>query len=72
MVYGNVAPFRFAPAPSPLSRFNRIVDNPNAHYVLLVDGERDYNPTLDWSKHLPKSVHLCRREHDKLSSCLLV
>lgn len=71
VVYGNVAPFRFAEVPDQGSRFNRIMDNPNAQYVLLVDGASDdYNTNLDWSKYLPKNVPLDRREHDKILDLL--
>jgi hypothetical protein len=39
----------------------------NASYVLLIDGvdEAACDLNLDWSRHLPKEVHIDRREHDK-------
>ncbi|KAK0498673.1 fungal-specific transcription factor domain-containing protein [Armillaria luteobubalina] len=39
VMYGNVAPFRFAPVPAQsTSRFPEIMADPNAHYVLWLDG----------------------------------
>ncbi|KAJ7201053.1 hypothetical protein GGX14DRAFT_658872 [Mycena pura] len=44
------------------------VDNPHASYVLLVDGvdEAHAHPDIDWSRHLPATVGLDRKEHDKI------
>ncbi|KAJ7594961.1 hypothetical protein C8J56DRAFT_453389 [Mycena floridula] len=69
--YGNAAIFRFAPQVLQTSRFPEIIENPNARYVLLVDGvnEAFYNPDLDWSRYLP-AVQLTRREHDKILDLL--
>ena len=49
------------------SRFPALAENPDDTYVLLVDGVQSnhYNPTLDWSRHLPSSVPLDRPSHDK-------
>lgn len=68
MFYGAAAPFRFAEVPVIRnSRLPDIVDNPAARYVLLLDGvdESYYDPYLEWSRYLPSSVGLDRREHDK-------
>jgi hypothetical protein len=67
MSYGNVAPFRFQEiSTSAASRFPGIVEDPSAHYVLYLkdsDGSHiDFN--LDWSRYLPKTFQLERREHD--------
>jgi hypothetical protein len=67
--YGNPSPFRFEhPAPPTLpSRFPALASNPDATYVLLVDGVNDEycNPAFDWSRHLSAAVPLDRRSHDK-------
>ena len=52
------------------SRFPALAENPDDTYVLLVDGVQSsdsshYNPTLDWSRHLPSNVPLDRPSHDK-------
>ncbi|PPQ92012.1 hypothetical protein CVT25_004869 [Psilocybe cyanescens] len=67
--YGNTAPFRFESleVPSQPSRFPALAENPDATYVLVVDGVNDdfCNPDFDWSRHLPTAVPLDRRSHDK-------
>ncbi|KDR76970.1 hypothetical protein GALMADRAFT_95630 [Galerina marginata CBS 339.88] len=67
--HGNTAPFRFEHLELPIqaSRFPALADNPDATYVLLVDGVPDEhcNPAFDWSRHLPQAVPLDRRSHDK-------
>ncbi|RDB17161.1 Nitrogen assimilation transcription factor nirA [Hypsizygus marmoreus] len=74
LLHGNTAVFRFAPESAPIapsaSRFPHISESPK--YVLLVDGVEDqsYNPDFDWSRYLPSSVPLGRREHDKLLDLL--
>ena len=51
------------------SRFPAVAENPDDTYVLLVDGVdlSHYNPSLDWSRHLPSTgnVRLDRRTHDR-------
>ncbi|KAG6918313.1 hypothetical protein DXG01_015405 [Tephrocybe rancida] len=69
LLHGNTAVFRFAPEHpllQPTSRFPLKPQSPR--YVLLVEGleENNYNPDFDWSRYLPASVPLDRREHDKL------
>ncbi|KAF7360526.1 Zn(2)-C6 fungal-type domain-containing protein [Mycena venus] len=49
-------------------RVQQVVENPNASYVLQVEGidvSRSH-PKIDWSRHLPPDVILERREHDKV------
>jgi hypothetical protein len=70
LLHGNTAIFRFAPpatVESPNTLFTSLGENPNARYVLLVDGadEAQYNPDFDWSRYLPTNVPLDRVEHDK-------
>lgn len=70
LAHGNTAVWRFMQVPLPAqgpSRFPAIAENPDATYVLLVDGVDDshYNPNFDWSRHLPSNVPLDRRSHDK-------
>ncbi|KAF9460391.1 hypothetical protein BDZ94DRAFT_1266118 [Collybia nuda] len=71
LLHGNTAIFRFAP-PTPVESSNTLFpslgENPNARYVLLVNGadETQYNPDFDWSRFLPTNVPLDRVEHDKL------
>ncbi|KAJ6565451.1 hypothetical protein DFH09DRAFT_919459 [Mycena vulgaris] len=67
--HGITAPMRF----STKSTKERLpipddVENPDASYVLLVDGVDavGYDPDFDWSRHLPPEVPLKRREHDKI------
>ncbi|KAF8152932.1 hypothetical protein B0H34DRAFT_677166 [Crassisporium funariophilum] len=65
------SPFRFDHPESfqQASRFPALADNPDATYVLMVDGvkesDRNYNPDFDWSRHLPSAVPLDRRSHDR-------
>ncbi|PBK66328.1 hypothetical protein ARMSODRAFT_960314 [Armillaria solidipes] len=71
--YGNVAPFRFAPVPAQrTSRFPEIIADPNAHYVLWLDGvsSSHINSSFDWSRHLPANLPLTRHEHDKILDLL--
>jgi hypothetical protein len=74
--YGNTAPFRFDHLDLAVltSRFPSLAENPQATYVLLVDGVSDdlCNPDFDWSRHLPSAVPLTRRSHDKCGSILLL
>ncbi|KAJ7288486.1 hypothetical protein C8J57DRAFT_1280412 [Mycena rebaudengoi] len=64
--YGIGVPPRLAGSLS--SESSRSADNPNASYVLLVDGVDDSSCDLsfDWSRHLPPEVPLDRKEHDKM------
>ncbi|KAG6831081.1 hypothetical protein H0H87_006197 [Tephrocybe sp. NHM501043] len=69
LMHGNTAVFRFAPEHSlapPPSRFS--LNSKSPRYVFLVDGidENNYNPDFDWSRYLPASVPLDRKEHDRL------
>ncbi|TFK73146.1 hypothetical protein BDN72DRAFT_247733 [Pluteus cervinus] len=70
--YGNTAVFRFAPEVLPVSRIPPVVEEPDQSYVLYVEGvdEAHINTTLDWSRYLPSSVPLTRREHDRLLDLL--
>ncbi|PPQ76231.1 hypothetical protein CVT26_008583 [Gymnopilus dilepis] len=67
--YGNTAPFRFEQVEPPTqpSRFPALAANPDATYVLLVDGvsEDNGNPGFDWSRNLPKIADLDRKSHDR-------
>ena len=49
------------------SRFPAIAENPDATYVLQLEGvqESHCNPSLDWSRHLPHNVPLDRKTHDR-------
>ncbi|KAF7360510.1 Zn(2)-C6 fungal-type domain-containing protein [Mycena venus] len=49
-------------------RVQEVVENPNASYVLQVEGIdiSQSHPEIDWSRHLPPEVILERREHDKV------
>ncbi len=71
-MYGTVAPFRFAPVPAQrTSRFPDIIADPNAHYVLWLDGVSSHiNTSFDWSRHLPANLPLTRHEHDKILDLL--
>ncbi|KAJ7130304.1 fungal-specific transcription factor domain-containing protein [Mycena epipterygia] len=70
LVHGITAPFRFGNRPpNEVSRITPdVFENPNASYVLLVDGVdvADAHPHIDWSRHLPPEVALDRKEHDKI------
>ncbi|KAK0205282.1 fungal-specific transcription factor domain-containing protein [Desarmillaria ectypa] len=73
VIYGNVAPFHFAPVPAQrTSRFPEIIADPHAHYVLWLDGvsSSHINPSFDWSRHLPADLFLTRHEHDKILDLL--
>ncbi|KAK0484836.1 fungal-specific transcription factor domain-containing protein [Armillaria novae-zelandiae] len=73
VMYGNVAPFRFAPVPAQsTSRFPEIIADPNAHYVLWLDGvsSSHVNSLFDWSRYLPANLLLTRHEHDKIIDLL--
>ncbi|GLB39659.1 putative fungal specific transcription factor [Lyophyllum shimeji] len=73
LLHGNTAVFRFAPEPVIPQVASRFPLNSQApRYVLLVDGvdEQNYNPDFDWSRYLPASVPLDRKEHDKLLDLL--
>ncbi|KAG5644488.1 hypothetical protein DXG03_008315 [Asterophora parasitica] len=74
LLHGNTAVFRFAPEPSTPQVLSRFPLNSQApRYVLLVEGieEQNYNLDFDWSRYLPTSVPLDRKEHDKLLDLLL-
>ncbi|KAK7024943.1 Zn(2)-C6 fungal-type domain-containing protein [Favolaschia claudopus] len=61
--------FRFGDRPpSEVLRHSEVVANPDATYVLQLDGVdvSETHPDIDWSRHLPTEVVLDRREHDKL------
>ncbi|KAF8208173.1 fungal-specific transcription factor domain-containing protein [Mycena galopus ATCC 62051] len=63
------SPFRFGNKPAnEVSRIPEVVENPDASYVLQVDGVDicQTHPDIDWSRHLPPEVALDRREHDKI------
>ncbi|KAF7343396.1 Zn(2)-C6 fungal-type domain-containing protein [Mycena venus] len=61
--------FRFGSRPAnQVSRTPEFVQNPNAFYVLQLDGVdiSQTHPDIDWSRYLPPAVALERREHDKI------
>ncbi|KAJ6463952.1 hypothetical protein C8R45DRAFT_504466 [Mycena sanguinolenta] len=63
------SPFRFVhKPPAEVSRIPEVVENPDATYVLQLDGVdiSQTHPDIDWSRHLPPEVALDRREHDKI------
>ncbi|KAG6884678.1 hypothetical protein C0993_009021 [Termitomyces sp. T159_Od127] len=67
--HGNTAVFRFAPEPPISPPTSRFPPNPKSpRFSLLVHGldNKNYNPDFDWSRYLPTSVPLDRKEHDKL------
>ncbi|KAG6861013.1 hypothetical protein C0995_004866 [Termitomyces sp. Mi166 len=69
LLHGNTAVFRFAPErpmSPPTSRFP--LNSKSPRYALLVEGldDKNYNPDFDWSRYLPASVPLDRKEHDRL------
>ncbi|KAJ7178059.1 hypothetical protein C8R46DRAFT_988118 [Mycena filopes] len=69
--YGNTAPFRFlGRPPKPIPSVPEVVEDPNATYILLLDGMdvADCHPEIDWSRHLPSGVLIDRKEHDKILS----
>ncbi|KAF8184156.1 hypothetical protein K438DRAFT_1598856 [Mycena galopus ATCC 62051] len=51
-----------------VSRIPEAAENPNASYVLQVDGMdvSQSHPDIDWSRHLPPQVTMNRREHDEI------
>jgi hypothetical protein len=59
-------PLQIGGRPEEVSRIVEI-QNPNASYVLLVEGAdlSDSQLEVDWSRHLPPQVALDRKEHDK-------
>ncbi|KAJ7178072.1 fungal-specific transcription factor domain-containing protein [Mycena filopes] len=64
LLHGITAPFRFAP--SPVSRVTEVVQDPDALYVLLVDGvNSSESQNVHWSRHLPPEVIMDRAQHDK-------
>ncbi|KAF7329676.1 Zn(2)-C6 fungal-type domain-containing protein [Mycena kentingensis (nom. inval.)] len=71
-VQGSTAPFRFSThqsRPGTTSPPSIPAREEDARlYVLLVDGvdEAYAYPALDWSRHLPPSVNLSRRDHDTI------
>ncbi|KAK0484826.1 fungal-specific transcription factor domain-containing protein, partial [Armillaria novae-zelandiae] len=73
VMYGNVSPFRFALVPAQhSSKFPEIMADPNARYVLWLDGvsSSHVNLSFDWSRHLPVNLPLTRHEHDKIIDLL--
>ncbi|KAF7366740.1 Zn(2)-C6 fungal-type domain-containing protein [Mycena sanguinolenta] len=64
------SPFRFVhkPPAEVSRRIPEVVENPDATYVLQLDGVdiSQTHPDIDWSRHLPPEVALDRREHDKI------
>ncbi|KAF7343395.1 Zn(2)-C6 fungal-type domain-containing protein [Mycena venus] len=63
------SPFRFGDRPpNEVSRIPEVIDNPNASYVLQLDGVdiSQTHPDIDWSRYLPPEVAIDRREHDKI------
>ncbi|KAJ7291332.1 hypothetical protein C8J57DRAFT_214498 [Mycena rebaudengoi] len=68
-LHGITAPSRFIHAPpNNAARAVDTLERPDASYVLQVDGVNavEYDPDIDWSRHLPPEVHLKRKEHDKV------
>ncbi|KAF7370442.1 Zn(2)-C6 fungal-type domain-containing protein [Mycena sanguinolenta] len=62
------AVFKSANAPSKDSRVPEVIEDPNASYILLVDGVdiSHAHSHVDWSRHLPPEVVMERREHDQI------
>ncbi|KAF8208168.1 hypothetical protein K438DRAFT_1574876 [Mycena galopus ATCC 62051] len=63
------SPFRFGDRPATeVSQIPEVVENPDASYVLQLDGVNvsQTHPDIDWSRHLPPEVTLKRKEHDKI------
>ncbi|KAF7366737.1 Zn(2)-C6 fungal-type domain-containing protein [Mycena sanguinolenta] len=65
------SPLRFGPGhkpPADVCRIPEVVQNPDATYVLQLDGVdiSQTHPDIDWSRHLPPEVALDRREHDRI------
>ncbi|KAL0945802.1 hypothetical protein HGRIS_012089 [Hohenbuehelia grisea] len=70
--YGTTSIFRHSPNPSRASRFPEILEKTEERYVLMVEGgdESHFNPNFDWARHLPTTVPLDRREHDRILDLL--
>ncbi|KAG6887908.1 hypothetical protein C0992_010284 [Termitomyces sp. T32_za158] len=69
LLHGNTAVFRFAPELPISTSTSRFPPNPKSpRFALLVNSldDKNYNPDFDWSRYLPTSVPLDRKEHDKL------
>ncbi|KAJ6463947.1 hypothetical protein C8R45DRAFT_1024684 [Mycena sanguinolenta] len=68
--HGITAPTTISFDNKPPSEVSRppVVANPNASYVLQLDGVdiSKTHPDIDWARHLPREVALDRREHDKI------
>ena len=66
LVHGIAAP-SISGGTNAAPRVQEVVENPNASYVLQVEGidVSQSHPEIDWSRHLPPEVILDRREHDK-------
>ncbi|KAF9026866.1 hypothetical protein BDZ89DRAFT_832235 [Hymenopellis radicata] len=73
--YGIAAPFRFqevpvSPKTTSLSRFPKMMNTPR-HVLQLTDSDGNhYDPNFDWSRHLPDTVPLDRKEHDRIINLL--
>lgn len=69
MAYGSTSVFRFKPVSlqDVPSRDPAVMETPEDKYDLLLDGGNgsNYDPDFDWSRHLPTTLPLNRREHDK-------
>ncbi|KAJ3790104.1 fungal-specific transcription factor domain-containing protein [Lentinula aff. detonsa] len=76
VLYGNVAPFRFANTATTLPKHISIIPDVEtdfgARYMLLVDGadQTYYDLKFDWSRYLPSQVPLDRKEHDRILDLL--
>ncbi|KAG6811774.1 hypothetical protein H0H92_005904 [Tricholoma furcatifolium] len=71
--HGNTAIFRFAPEQPIILHTSRFTQNSQLpQYTLLVENydKEAYNPDFDWSRYLPASVPLDRKEHDRLLDLL--
>ncbi|KXN81352.1 Nitrogen assimilation transcription factor nit-4, partial [Leucoagaricus sp. SymC.cos] len=72
VLHGGPSPFRYLSETTPprptSSRLWSISEDPTQSYTLQIDGanESHYNPSFDWSRHLPHEVPLQRKEHDKI------
>jgi hypothetical protein len=64
-LYGPTSVFQFAPKVS--EEAPEVSPDLQGTYILLVEGVHEicYDPSFDWSRHLPQEVPLDRREHDK-------
>ncbi|KAJ3799488.1 hypothetical protein GGU11DRAFT_679358, partial [Lentinula aff. detonsa] len=76
VLYGNVAPFRFANTattlPTHISIIPDVETDFGARYMLLIDGadQSYYDLKFDWSRYLPSQVPLDRKEHDRILDLL--